>query len=69
MSYTVCPRCEQPMSSGRVQRNGQVWCFDCSMDPHDVRVRMQKMDGTFAAPKGPFRVELTRLTTDDRSER
>ena len=59
MSKPACPRCDRPMDSGRVQRNGKVWCFDCSMDPHDVRVRMQKMDGTFVAPR-MVRIEFRR---------
>lgn len=65
MSLPNCPRCEQPMPAGRCQRPGVVWCFDCSMDPHDVRVRMSKQDGTFVAPK-LGRIEFTRLGRGDR---
>jgi hypothetical protein len=35
------------------------------MDPHDVRVRMSKQDGTFVAPK-LGRIEFTRLGRGDR---
>lgn len=52
----TCPRCNRKTDSGRCQSNGAVWCFDCSLDLHDVAVREQKAAGTFVAPSGPITV-------------
>lgn len=60
----VCRRCDKPIGSGRAQWNREVWCFDCSMDPHDVRVRMRKQDGTFEPPTGPIHIEFEKFSDD-----
>jgi len=54
-----CPRCDRPIDMGRAQWNCEVWCFDCSMHPHDVRTRMKKQNGTFVPPRGPLRIVFT----------
>lgn len=50
MSAMTCPMCNVAMSSGRMQHDRRVVCFECSMHPHDMRTRIRKIDGPWPPP-------------------